>query len=237
MKLKNYQEDLVLYVTDLVLQERPDVEKSESFIHDVAAYTLNRLPPRYIQSERGFTRLAADHWVDSTNGEGLAGLVEVLLLVHKAIETIQHRRKSDGEAAASTESSSPADEVLNALDYWHNLPYMIGRVIDRDRGAPIERVSVSVSLNGRLAEAAEGNWKNPYHTSQATRGFYSFLPKPERSRSKHKSFALRILLEHPQYEPAELERTLHTQGEYARQQVVLSDSILNLGSTVLRRKG
>jgi hypothetical protein len=237
MKLKNYQEDLVLYVTDLVLQERPDIEKNESFLHDVAAYTLNRLPPRYIQSERGFTRLAADHWVDSSNGEGLAGLVEVLLLVHRAIETIQHRRKSDGEAVADTGTLPPVDEILDALDYWHNLPYMIGRVIDQERGAPIEGVSVSVSLEGRLAEAAEGNWKNPYHTSLATRGFFSFLPKPQRSRSKHKSFALRILLEHPQYEPTALERALRTEGEYTRQQVVLSDNILNLGSTVLRPKG
>jgi len=232
--LKNYQEDLVLYVTELVLQERPDIDKSESFLHDVAAYTLNRLPPRYIQSERGFTRLAADHWVDGTNGDGMAGLVEVLLLVHKAIETIQHRRKSAGGPGAETPPEE--EELPDALGYWHNLPYMIGRVVDRETGEPIEGVAISIHLDGRPAVPAEGSWKNPYRTSPATRGFYSFLPRPERSRSRSRSFSLRILFEHPDYETTAEERALRTEGEYTRPQVVLSEKIVNLETTGLRRR-
>jgi hypothetical protein len=234
MKLKNYQEDLVLYVTELVLQERPDIDKSESFLHDVAAYTLNRLPPRYIQSERGFTRLAADHWVDGSNGDGMTGLVEVLLLVHKAIETIQHRRRSAGGSGA--DALADEEEVLDALGYWHNLPYLIGRVVDRESGAPLEGVSITIQVDGRPAVPAEGSWQNPYRTSLATRGFYSFLPKPERSRSRSRSFDLRILFEHPDFEPEAVERTLQTDGEYTRPQVVLSDKILNLETTGLRRR-
>jgi hypothetical protein len=233
MKLKNYQEDLVLYVTELVLQERPDIEKSESFLHDVAAYTLNRLPPRYIQSERGFTRLAADHWVDGSNGDGMAGLVEVLLLVHKAIETIQHRRKSVKGPGTGADQE---EELPDALGYWHNLPYMIGRVVDRQSGEPIEGVSISVQLDGRPAVPAEGSWQNPYRTSLATRGFYSFLPRPERSRARSRSFALRVVFEHPDYESATEERTLSTEGEYTRPQVVSSDKILNLETTGLQRR-
>jgi len=234
MKLKNYQEDLVLYVADLVLQDQPDIETSESFLHDVAAYTLNRLPPRYIHSERGFTRLAADHWVDGNNGEALAGLVEVLLLVHKAIDTIRSRRRDD---AGRSGAERPADEEMpDALGYWHNLPYMIGRAVDGDTGEPLAEVSVSVYLDGKPAEGAEGSWQNPYRTSQATKGFYSFLPKPERTRSRKRQFALQVRFEHPEYEPLTLEKTLETEGDYARQQAILSDKILNLESTALRRR-
>lgn len=234
MKLKNYQEDLVLYVAELVLQEQPDIDRSEPFLHDVAAYTLNRLPPRYIHSERGFTRLAADHWVDGENGDSLTGLVEVLLLVHKAIDTIRSRRRDDAERAGK---EAPADEeVPDALGYWHNLPYMIGRVVDEATGEPVPEVSVSVYLNGRSAEGAEASWQNPYHTSHATKGFYSFLPKPERSRSRSRQFALRIRFEHPQYETLTLEKTFATEGEYTQQQAILSDKILNLESTALQRR-
>jgi hypothetical protein len=236
MKLKNYQEDLVLYVADLVLQERPDIEHNESFLHDVAAYTLNRLPPRYIHSERGFTRLAADHWVDGSNGQGLASLVEVLLLVHKAIDTIQHRRKSQiGPESGGSDAPGEA-ELPDPLGYWHNLPYLIGRVVDRDSDEAIEGVSVSIELDGQPAEAAEGNWQNPYRTSRATRGFYSFLPRPQRSRSRNRHFTLRIVLEHPDYETQSLERALHTEGDYTRQQAILSDQILDLGFTPLQRR-
>ena len=43
MKLKNYQEDLVLYVADIVIKDRPDVAADKDLLHDVAAYTLNRI--------------------------------------------------------------------------------------------------------------------------------------------------------------------------------------------------
>ncbi|MBN1836165.1 MAG: late competence development ComFB family protein [Spirochaetales bacterium] len=236
MKLKNYQEDLVLYVADLVLQDQPDIDRSESFLHDVAAYTLNRLPPRYIQSERGFTRLAVDHWIDGNDGEGLASLVEVLLLVHKAIETIRTRRRN-GQGGQTRSGAKEDEGPPDALGYWHNLPYLIGRVVDADTRQPLPEVSVSVLLDGEPAEGAEGSWQNPYRTSQATKGFFSFLPRPDHSRAKTKDFALRIVLEHPEYEPVALERTLQTQGEYTRQQVILSDKILNLETIALKKRG
>ena len=31
MKLKNYQEDLVLYVADIVIKDRPDIEADKAF--------------------------------------------------------------------------------------------------------------------------------------------------------------------------------------------------------------
>ena len=236
MHLRNYQEDLVLYVTGLVLQDLPELRKDESFLHDIAAYTLNRLPPRYIHSERGFTRLAADHWVDGSNGTGMAGLVEVLLLVHKAIDTIQHRRRPEVEESGSGEPLAE-EELPDPIGYWHNLPYMIGRVLDADNGEPLEGVSVSVHLEGKPAAPAEGSWQNPYRTSAATKGFYSFLPKAEQSRSRSRRYTARVAFEHPDYEPAALEKTLITEGEYARQQVILSDNILNLETVRLKRKG
>ena len=48
MQVKNYQEELVLNTIDLVLQDREDVKPDELLVHDIAAYTLNRIHPKYI---------------------------------------------------------------------------------------------------------------------------------------------------------------------------------------------
>jgi hypothetical protein len=231
MKLKNYQEDLVLYLADIVIKDRPDIEGDNDLLHDVAAYTLNRLPPRYIMSERGFTRLAADHWVDSENEDGLAGLVEVLILVNKAIDIVKSRRKS-GKPAAETEH--PAEEELpDVRKYWHNLPYLIGRVLEKNTRRPVLDARVRFTIDGRLAKPAEAGWLNPYHTNAGTKGFYSFLPKPIRSRSRSKTFTLGLSIEHRDYQPVIVEHEIETQGELTTYQFIRSDQILNLDDSYL----
>jgi competence protein ComFB len=229
MKLKNYQEDLVLYVADIVIKDRPDIEAGENLLHDVAAYTLNRLPPRYILSERGFTRLAADHWVDADSEDGLASLVEVLILVNRAIDIIKNRRKpSEAEVRSMGEEDFP-----DVRKHWHNLPYLIGRVLDQNTKKPVLDASVRVSINGKLAEPAEQGWLNPYRTNAGTKGFYSFLPKPTRSRSKNKKFTLELTIEHPHYRAITVEQTIDTAGELTTYQFIRSDQIRNLGNTYL----
>ena len=231
MKLKNYQEDLVLYVADIVLKDRPDIEIDDELLHDVAAYTLNRLPPRYIMSERGFTRLAADYWVDTDNEDGLAGLVEVLILVNKAIEIVKSRRKSVEPVARA---ERPAEEGFpDVRKYWHNLPYLIGRVLDKATGKPVLDARVRVTIDGQLAKPAERGWLNPYRTNAGTRGFYSFLPKPIQSRSKNKTFTLGLAIEHRDYRPVTLEQSIETAGELTTYQFIRSDQILNLDDSYL----
>ena len=93
--------------------------------------------------------------------------------------------------------------------------------------------SVRVSIDGRLAEPAEPGWLNPYSTNAGTRGFFSFLPKPVRSRSKNKTFTLGLRIEHRDYQPVSLERKIDTVGELTTYQFIRSDQILNLDDTYL----
>ena len=231
MKLKNYQEDLVLYVADIVVKDRPDIEADEDLLHDVAAYTLNRLPPRYIMSERGFTRLAADHWVDSDNEDGLASLVEVLILVNKAIDIVKSRRKN--EQPVKDAEHPLEEEVPDVRKYWHNLPYLIGRVLDKKTKKPVLDARVRITIDGQLAKPAERGWLNPYCTNAGTKGFYSFLPKPIRSRSKNKAFTLELSIEHQDYTPIKVEHKIETAGELTTYQFIRSDQILNLDDSYL----
>jgi hypothetical protein len=218
-------------VADIVIKDRPDIEGDEELLHDVAAYTLNRLPPRYIMSERGFTRLAADHWVDSDNEDGLASLVEVLILVHKAIDIVKSRRR--GESTGKDSRREREEDLPDVRRYWHNLPYLIGRVLDKKTKKPVLDAYVHVTIDGSPAEPAERGWLNPYCTNAGTKGFYSFLPKPIRSRSKNKQYTLGLKIEHRDYEPLSLQQRINTIGELTTHQFIHSDQILNLDDTYL----
>ena len=85
MKLKNYQEDIVLNLINIVLKDHPDIEADKDFIHDVAAYTLNRIKPRYIMSERGFTRFASMQLFED-NEKNKDNLIEMMMIVNIAVE-------------------------------------------------------------------------------------------------------------------------------------------------------
>jgi hypothetical protein len=237
MKLKNYQEDLVLNITDIVLQDRPDVEHSDKLLHDVAAFTLNRLPPRYIQSERGFTRLAAEHWINGQTGGGLSDLVEVLMLVNKAVDTIRSRRKEpesepeqEPEEAFSPSLGPDPDELLVP---WHNLPYLVGRVVDAKSHEPLPDVRVTLLVDGEVCPVAENGWTNPYTTSKATNGFFSFHPTPLRSDEERRDFVLTLRFEHTSHQPRETEVRVQTEAEYEAHDAFESERIRSLDTTYL----
>jgi hypothetical protein len=93
MKLKNYQEDIVLHVIDIILEDHPEIEADETLISDVAAYVLNRIPAKYIMSERGFTRLASQQLAEDDDENSLLDLVQLMMLVSKGMELVKSRRR------------------------------------------------------------------------------------------------------------------------------------------------
>jgi len=164
-------------------------------------------------------------------GDGRAGMGAVRLLVSKAVDTITARRMP----AAGPAGPAPEGEEEPALGYWHNLPYLIGRVAER--GSAVVGAAVTLYVNGKPARpAVEAGWTNPYLTNAATRGFYSFLPTSCRSSARPRHFRLRRTVEHPDYREAVLERTLQTDGEYSPLARIDSDRILNLGTLERARR-
>lgn len=55
MELKNYMENLVWQYLDEVLTAHPDACHCEHCRYDIAALTLNFLPPRYVVTSQGQT--------------------------------------------------------------------------------------------------------------------------------------------------------------------------------------
>jgi competence protein ComFB len=228
MKLKNYQEDIVLNIIRIVAADRSGLDLTDALAHDVAAYTLNRIPPKYIMSERGFTRMASEHWVDEgDDAEGLPNLVELMLLVNKAMDVVLQRR-----AAASGAASANGHAHLNGsggeVEYWHNFPQFIGKVVDSNSQRPIYNAKVSLFIDGERSEPAEPGWSNPTATNEATRGFFSFWPRSMRSLDESVEHDIVISISHDDYTAYDYRQLVETSGEFRIYNYIHGDGIINL---------
>ena len=111
MRLKNYNEDLVLETVKVVLKDRADVRPSRSFILDVAAYVLNRTPPKYITSERGFTHeVLQAAGGDGTEEQRLVNVIELITHINQAIEVVARRRRNGASVGQKRPPRSSASE-------------------------------------------------------------------------------------------------------------------------------
>jgi len=235
MQVKNYQEELVLNTIDLVLQDREDVKPDELLVHDIAAYTLNRIPPKYIMSERGFTRLASEYWVDDGNDTGLTSLVELVLLINRAIDVVTSRRQSaDPTVVIQAQPAGMPD--IQEIEFWHNFPQIIGKVVDEKSKKPVYGMCVSLYIDGKKSDPAEPGWQNPYHTNFGTKGFYSFWPRPVTSPNESNNFSIKVTLEHPEYKDTICEKVIETRGDFQPHNFIKVETIFNLGTQYIAQR-
>ena len=59
MKIQNYMEEVVQDELELLLSERDDICKCQKCKFDIMVWALNRLPPKYVITDRGrlYTKL------------------------------------------------------------------------------------------------------------------------------------------------------------------------------------
>jgi competence protein ComFB len=237
MRLKNYNEDLVLETVKIVLKDRKDVHPNRSFILDVAAYALNRIPPKYITSERGFTR----EFVHAGNGNGeegekLINVIELITLVNRAIEVVARRRRDNvpQQSARPQSAGEEADAPLQ-LTYFYNMPHIFGRVVDAGDGKPVIAAEATLWINDRISVPAEPGWRNPYQTNEQTRGYFSFWPQVEMGEAESMRIEMRIGFEHGNYKPYTFRKSMKVAGEFFVQDYIRGDKLLDIGSLSLER--
>lgn len=235
MQLKNYQEDIVQHIIDIMLEDQPEIEADETFINDVAAYVLNRIPPKYIMSERGFTRLAALELIDDEDDNNLLNLVQLMMFVSKGMETVKDRRRPEKSQYGYDGLMSTVEDV-QTHNYLHNFPQFIGRVIDNSSRKPIYDACVTQFIDGVRAMPAEPGWMNPYYTNTATNGVYSFWPKAVKDTSELKQCKIKITIEHENYEPLSIEKVVNIKGAFRVLNFIQGDEIINLSTCPLVQK-
>ncbi|HET6450567.1 MAG TPA: late competence development ComFB family protein [Spirochaetia bacterium] len=233
MRLKNYNEDLVLETVKIVLRDRPDIRLTRSFLLDVAAYALNRIPPKYITSERGFTHeILPTASGNGDSGEKLVNIIELITVVNRAVDVVARRRRE--EAPSRRRGSSASAESDDArLRYFYNMPHIFGRIVDAASGAPVFSARATLWIDEQFSVPAEPGWRNPTTTNEQTKGYFSFWPRVQTGESESTKVDLRIALEHERYAPYNLQKTVKLAGDFFVHDYIRGDRMLDLGTLAL----
>jgi len=234
MRLKNYNEDLVLETVKIVLKDRPDIQPTRAFLLDVAAYALNRIPPKYITSERGFTR----EFVQANNGNGeeserLVSIIELITLVNRAVDVVARRRREGALSRPRARTVLLKDMDLH-LTYFYNMPHIFGRVVDAASGKPVIAAQATLWINDHVSVPADPGWSNPYTTNEQTKGYFSFWPQVEMGEAESTRIDLRIAFERGGYSTFTLKKSLKLNGDFFVHDYIRADKLLDLGTLSLK---
>jgi hypothetical protein len=234
MRLKNYQEDIVLNAVTIAIEESSQLNSDDQFLNDVAAFVLNRIPPMYIMSHRGFERLASRHLVDEDGreydkNETLIDSVKLMLLVNQGIDVVNQRRVISGNGKKSAEALIGDFET----GYIHNFPQFVGRILTKNSNEAVNGVKVTLFINGDIANPADPGWSNPSYTNIITGGYFSFWPQSVKSAEEKLSHTVKIKVEHELFKPEELIHTFMTIGVLEQNDTISGDSIYHLPSFYL----
>lgn len=235
MELKNYQEDVVLRAIEIALEETPELLDDERFVKDVAAYVLNRVPPRYVMSERGFLRLAVEHLEEAEQEKSLANVIELMMLVNRGVELVRERRSVEPECENHVQPTEGLDAPIGP-EYVHNYPQFVGRVVDSVSREPVFDARVSMHIDGDLAPPGGRGWQNPYFTRKETGGHFSFWPRATRSEKRMLSGELLFTVDHPDYVPFRHVEILVTEGGFDAERTLYADKIVSLAAFALEKR-
>jgi competence protein ComFB len=160
MSVRNIMEDVVASTIDEIIRDEKYFSGIDQYKQDIAAYVLNRIPPRYITSERGILhgKLEARFLFQQKT--------DIIFLIHEALEVIKNRR--------DIPTSPDLSQNLQSRDYF--FPHIIGEVLEETTFSIIPDVEVTLFYNGSSAKMMDPSWDNPYKTGRGTLGYYHFWP-------------------------------------------------------------
>jgi competence protein ComFB len=197
MDIHNTNEDLVF---DSVVNIFNEIQKSgnpEKFCLcyqcriDTICFTLNRIEPNYIVSNRGFTRLEQS----SIRRQQIEA--DINTLIYKGIRLVNHNMRP---TAPHDGTGTVTHKINNPL---FDIPTISGRIFNGISFEPIVGIDVSLYYEGELVQMRNTNWQNPFSMIPSTPGVFSFWPAPIVAEipeaAKEFKFALKI--SSPDYEP------------------------------------
>ena len=194
MELHNTVEDKVISRVGQIFEDFEKETNPEKYCicnqcrMDVICYALNRLPPHYILSNRGASR------VNNEDFDWQQQAADITALIHEGIKKVNHNQRPHFDhsgASAKTESAS------NLPVY--NVPTIMGRIFNGDNFAPIADAVVELLWEGKPVPMKDGNWQNPCHLVSHTEGNFSFWPATDIASgpNKHKIFEYTLKVSAP----------------------------------------
>lgn len=158
---------------------------------DTICYTLNRIKPQYVVSNRGFTHMEQD-WAERQQVGA-----DIAAQVYKGLRLVNHNQRP---IARHNETTSSGKALTEPAFY---IPTIIGRLFDGLTFAPLSDVTVELRSEGELVPMRNRNWQNPFTLIANTPGAYTFWPAPIPTEAidMHRIFEYSLKIESSQYEP------------------------------------
>ena len=198
MEIHNITEDIVLNSVQTIFESVKKEGNAEKFCLcdqcrlDTICYTLNRVKPRYIVSNRGMTRIEQD-WVERQQMEA-----DIATLVYKGLRQVNHNQRP---TCSHTDTSLVVDDDVSNEPAFH-VPTIIGRLFDGETFAPVSGVTVTLRHGEEIIPMRNTNWQNPFTLVAHTPGAFTFWPAPIPAGAvgTHQLFEYSLKVESPQYE-------------------------------------
>ena len=197
MDIHNSSEDIVFSTANKIFDE---IQKSsnpdkyclcEQCQVDTICYTLNRIAPHYIVSNRGLTRV-------QQNGMRQQQIeADVTTLVYRGLRLVNHNLRPtaphDGTTSNTQKSHNPVFDI----------PTISGRIFDGISFEPVVGIEVGLYIEGELVSMRNNNWQNPYTMVPSTPGAFSFWPAPVTAEAPEITnvFNYSIKVSSPDFEP------------------------------------
>jgi competence protein ComFB len=197
MDIHNTNEDFVFESVQKIFDEIQRSGNPEQFCMcyqcriDTICYTLNRISPNYIVSNRGFTRTYQDG-INQQQSEA-----DINALIYKGLRLVNHNLRPtaphDGTGVVTHKITPPLFDI----------PTIAGRIFHGISFEPIVNVDVELYYNGELVQMRNSNWQNPYRIVANTPSIFSFWPTPLVADVPEitKEFKFTIKVNAPGYEP------------------------------------
>ncbi|MDR2965392.1 MAG: late competence development ComFB family protein [Treponema sp.] len=158
---------------------------------DTICYTLNRIEPNYIVSNRGFDR------IDPTSIKGQQMEADITTLIYKGLRLVNHNQRPTAPHDGTQINPSKINHPL------FDIPTISGRIFNGISFEPIVGVEASLYLDGDLIPMRNANWQNPFIMISSTPGAFSFWPQPVVAEAPdiNREFKFTIKVKSPDYEP------------------------------------
>jgi len=197
MEIHNITEDIVLNSVQTIFEAVKKEGNAEKFCLcdqcrlDTICYTLNRIKPRYIVSNRGMTRIEQD-WVERQQTEA-----DIATLVYQGLRQVNHNQRP---TCSHTDDALFSEEFSNEPAF--RIPAIIGRLFDGETFAPVSGVTVTLRKGEEIVHMRNQNWQNPFTLIANTPGAFTFWPAPVPTEAigVHHLFEYSLKVESSQYE-------------------------------------
>jgi len=196
MDIHNTNEDLVYSTVQTIFDEIQNSGNPENYCLcyqcriDTICYTLNRIEPHYIVSNRGFTR------IEQTSIKRQQIEADISTLIYKGLRLVNHNMRP----------TAPHDDTPISPQRIHSpvydIPTIAGRLFNGVSFEPVVGIEVSLYIDGELTAMRNSNWQNPYMMVPSTPGSFSFWPAPivADSPDTTKEFRFSLKVSSPEYE-------------------------------------